>query len=545
MARDLRPLAEHRFDLLVVGAGFYGATAAWDAAQRGLSVALIDRDDFGAATSFNSLKTLHGGLRSLQALNLKQMRLFIRERRALARVVPHLVERLPFCVPTYGDPRRSALLMRVALGINDVVASDKHAGLADPAHHLPPGRVVSRDEALEMNPLVDPDGITGAAVWHDYQMRNAERVTYAFVASTAATGAVVANYVGATGTIVEDGTIVGVTAEDRLTGAPFAIRARVVLNAAGPWAGEFLRRLPGGGPPSPAPKLSRAMNLVTRKVTRTHACGGLVDGRFLFYVPWRDVSILGTSHDVHAGDADGLRVTEADLEAFLADGRAAFPRAGLRREDVRLVHRGLLPMIDGHGHKVALLRESTVIDHAAQGAPGLISIFGVRYTTARHTGREAADAVFRRLGVHTPPPSRSAETPVGGGDIPPLGAFLAQVRAHEVPQTTPDVRARLALTYGSAWTRVARRMAAEPALAAPLGALCAVTRAEIADAVEHEQAVTLSDALLRRTEAGTAGHPGPQVATNAAHVMAPLLGWDARRTTREIAEFDAFYAISR
>ena len=101
MVRDLRRLADTRFDLIVVGAGFYGALAAWDATLRGLSVALVDQGDFGAATSFNNMKTLHGGLRSMQAMNLPQMRLFIRERRALARVAPHLVRPMPFVVPTY------------------------------------------------------------------------------------------------------------------------------------------------------------------------------------------------------------------------------------------------------------------------------------------------------------------------------------------------------------------------------------------------------------------------------------------------------------
>ena len=543
MARDLRPLAERRFDLLIVGAGFYGATAAWDAAQRGLSVAIIDRGDIGGATSFNSLKTLHGGLRSLQAMNLRQMRLFIRERRALARAVPHLVEPLPFCVPTYRDPKRSALLMRVALGITDVVGSDKHAGVVDPAHHLPAGRVVGRDECLELNPLVAPDGVTGGAVWYDYQMRHAERVTYGFVASAAARGAVIGNYVAASGLIVEGGQVTGVTAEDRASGATLAIKARVVLNAAGPWAGEFVHTLPGGPLPVPASKLSRAMNVVTRQVTGTHVCGGLVDGRFLFYVPWRRASILGTSHDVHDGDADALRVTEADLDAFLAEGRAAFPRAGLRREDVRLVHRGLLPMVDGHGHEVRLLRESTVIDHGAHGAPGLLSIFSVRYTTGRHTARQAVDAAFRRLGHASPPPSRSAESPVGGGDIPPVATHLAEARARQVPHTTPAVRARLARTYGSGWPRVAALMAGDAALAAPLGAICEVTGAEVVDAVRHEFAVRLSDVLLRRTEAGTAGHPGVQVVTTAAHVMARELGWDSTRVSREIAEVDRFYEI--
>ena len=129
MQRDLRRLADQKFDVIVVGAGFYGVTAAWDAAQRGLSVAIVDKDDFGAATSFNNLKTLHGGLRSLQAFDFKQMRLFIRERRAIARILPHLVRPLPFVVPTTRNPLRSALLMRIALAISDAVARDRNLGL--------------------------------------------------------------------------------------------------------------------------------------------------------------------------------------------------------------------------------------------------------------------------------------------------------------------------------------------------------------------------------------------------------------------------------
>ncbi|MEZ5420919.1 MAG: FAD-dependent oxidoreductase, partial [Vicinamibacterales bacterium] len=109
MQRDLDGLAGTAFDLVVVGAGIYGALAAWQAARLGLAVALVERDDFGGATSFNSLKTLHGGLRSLQALNLRQMRLFIRERRAMAQMAPHLIEPLPFCVPTYRHPTRNAV----------------------------------------------------------------------------------------------------------------------------------------------------------------------------------------------------------------------------------------------------------------------------------------------------------------------------------------------------------------------------------------------------------------------------------------------------
>jgi glycerol-3-phosphate dehydrogenase len=186
MVRDLRRLADTRFDVLVVGAGIYGAAAAWDAAQRGLSVAIIDRGDFGGATSFNNLKTLHGGLRSLQALNFRQMRLFIRERRALARVAPHLVRPLPFVVPTTAT-RAQRSGHAVALAINDLVSRDRHDGLSRSGAAPAAGsRVVSREECLRAQPADRPAGVTGGAVWHDYQMHNTDRVTLAFVLSAVA-----------------------------------------------------------------------------------------------------------------------------------------------------------------------------------------------------------------------------------------------------------------------------------------------------------------------------------------------------------------------
>ena len=152
--RDPDQLTGRSFDLLVVGAGIYGATIAWDAALRGLSVALIDRSDFGAATSANSMKTVHGGLRSLQRGNLREMRSFIQDRRAFLRMAPHLVEPITFAVPTTRGLSRHRLAMRAALILNDLVAADRNRGL-DPARRLPAGRVVSRDEFLALEPGLD------------------------------------------------------------------------------------------------------------------------------------------------------------------------------------------------------------------------------------------------------------------------------------------------------------------------------------------------------------------------------------------------------
>lgn len=545
MQRDLRRLADSKFDVIVVGAGFYGVTVAWDAAQRGLSVAIIDKDDFGAATSFNNLKTLHGGLRSLQAFNFQQMRLFIRERRALARVLPHLVRPLPFVVPTTRNPRRSAAVMRIALAINDAVARDRNEGLTDPGTHLPASQLVSRDEALRLNPVIAPDGVTGGAVWHDYQMLSTDRVTLSFLLSAVEAGACAANYVQAVRFLQQKGRVTGVRVEDRLTNQGFAIRGSVVINAAGPWAADLLGPLPSANQGAPPPRLSRAMNLITRKVVNDHACGGVAHGRYLFLVPWRDVSMLGTSHDAHDGSADQLKVSRWDLEAFLKEAREAFPHAGLTAADVRLIHRGLLPMVSGEGSRVRLLRESRVVDHARYGLPGLVSVFGVRYTTARYTAEQAVDAAFRSLGHETPPACRTAETPLQGGSITNMEQFLKAVMLRDVEGVPPPTLRRIASTYGTGYDRVLQIARDVPALGRPLGQDCPVLGAEILYAARQEMALKLSDALIRRTEAGAAGHPGADAVERAAAIMARVHEWDEWRTRNEVAEVEAFFRIPR
>ena len=209
--------------------------------------------------------------------------------------------------------------------------------------------------------------MTGGAVWYDYQMVSTDRVTFSFLLSAVEAGAAAANYVHATRFLHDGGRVTGVKAEDRLG------------KRRSPSAAAWSSMPPVRGPPSligglrpaaqgaPPPRLSRAMNVVTRKLVDSHACGGVAGGRYLFMVPWRDVSMLGTSHDAYEGTADQLKVSRWDLEAFLKDAREAFPHAGLTASDVRLIHRGLLPMVSGHGHHVNLLKESRVVDHGAHG----------------------------------------------------------------------------------------------------------------------------------------------------------------------------------
>jgi glycerol-3-phosphate dehydrogenase len=535
MVRDPARLAADAFDVIVIGAGIYGVAIARDAAQRGLSVALIDRGDIGGGTSFNSLKTVHGGIRSLQHGALAEMRLFVRERRALTRIAPHLVHPLPFLIPTWRHPLRNRTLMRMFFAAYDVASRDRNDS-PDPSRHLPDSRALSRAECLERHPLVDPAGVTGGIQWHDCQMSSAERLALAFVQSAVHDGAVAATYVEAQALLVSGDRVAGLAVHDRLSGQNFDIRAPLVINAAGPWAGELLARLVPDRPLGPTLAFSKAMNLVTPRLAGNIALGGLAGSRFLFAVPWRECSILGTSHEPHTGGPDALSVTAAELERFLADVRLAFPRAGLRAEDVRLVHRGLLPATPNH----RLLKESVVRDHRADGLAGLLTVVGVRYTTARATAEQATDAAFRILG-RTPPPCRTAVTPLAGGDIPDLDALLRQARGRGQPGLSEASARRLVFSYGTDHASLLSNAAVHDLQ--PLSAACPVTRSEIRHAVRAELAVTLADAVLRRTETGSAGHPGREALEGAAAVMASELGWSPARVQQEIADVEAFYRL--
>jgi glycerol-3-phosphate dehydrogenase len=177
--------------------------------------------------------------------------------------------------------------------------------------------------------------------------------------------------------------------------------------------------------------------------------------------------------------------------------------------------------------------------------PGLISMFGVRYTTARQTAQEAVDAVFHVLGHKTPPPCRTAETPLQGGSIFHMDNFLRAVVQRDVGGIPAKTLRRIATTYGTGYDRVLQMARDVPGLAAPLGHDCDVIGAEILYAARQEMAVKLGDALIRRTEAGAAGHPGADAVERAAAIMARAHEWDEWRMRNEIGEVEAFFRLPR
>jgi glycerol-3-phosphate dehydrogenase len=415
MRQELATLiAGQPYDLLVIGGGIYGVCVAWDAAQRGLSVALVEQAEFGMATSANSLKTLHGGLRYLQEANLPRMRLMVRERRAWMRIAPSLVRPLPFLLPTGGKLSRHKLLMRLALILNDWVSFDRNRGV--PADkHLPHGRILSRADCLSMVPDLPADQVTGGALWYDTQLLDSEALLAAILQSAAAAGAQLANHAGVIGFQQNGRQLQGVTIADGHSGQQFGLETRLIVNCAGGWSDGLLSLLEGRKPAATF-HLSTAVNLVTRQVLPDVAIGlsSRRDGReqILFIVPWQDCSLIGTWHAPYEGRQPDYEIDEATIAAYLTEINTIYPPARLTPDDVRQVHTGYLPAEPATDNRVRLVRESVIHDHArSDGLDGLITVTGVKYTTARHTAEQVVDLALRKL-QRPPVPCRTAQTTV-------------------------------------------------------------------------------------------------------------------------------------
>jgi glycerol-3-phosphate dehydrogenase len=537
-----------------VGGGIYGATVAWDATLRGLSVALVEKGDFGGGTSFNNFKTIHGGLRYIQHADFRRMRESIRERRALLKIAPHLVHPLAFLVPTYRAWKQSRFALGVALLANDMASYDRNR-LDDPEKFLPGGRLISRSECLELAPGVKQDELTGGAVWYDAHMHNSDRVTLSFLLSAAKAGAQVANHLEAVDFLNDGDRIRGVKARDHQGDETFDIRGRVVLNAAGPWVDRVLCFLDRGERP-PQFHFSKALNLVTRHVVDEVAVGvsckhvhrdrDAIIGkgsRFLFLVPWRGHCLIGTNHTHYKGAPDDLEATEEEVQQLLDDINEGYPAAGLRREDVRLVHRGILPMAPPRGEDsngVILEKQFQIVDHRKEGLDGLVTVVGVKYTTARDVAEKAIDKVFALLEKQAPR-SQSAETPLHGGDIERFSDYLDDVLKARPCDLSEEVLRHLVKTYGSSYRELLTYIEENPDTAQIVTDESPVLRAEVVHAVREEQALDLPSVVLRRTELGSAGHPGRACLETVAEIMARELEWNRAKVDAELETIEEIY----
>ncbi len=530
MKRDLENLAKTKYDLLVLGGGIHGVFVALDASQRGLSVALIDQADFGGATSSNSLKTVHGGLRYLQDMDIGLVQRMIFERKTYLSIAPHLVHPLPFVVPTLPKLMRSLAAMRVALRLNDTIGWKRNEGQVK-GRELPPSRILSKADCLQMLPGLDPAGITGGALWYDAQIFNTERFLLSVLQSAVALGATAANYVKAAKIVVQGGKAVGADVVDQISGDQFHIQADCVVNAAGAWIDQLIPGRDSSSTPASGYPLTVAWNIVTRKFIDGCAAGIFGENKKLYFIaPWRTYSIAGTVHESLDGSPEDHHLPEEKINTFITELNSAYGGAQLTLDDVRMVHRGFHHVKtiqeDGANPKIKSLRRGVVINHAKEdGVAGLVSLVSVKFTTARAVAEEAVDLVCAQS-AQTTRPCASHSTPILGGDMSDFDQFMTR----SSDQYGGKVPQEFFYTYGTRHHAVLTDLTEY--------SLENLFRAKVNYAVRHEMALRISDVLLRRLDSGSGEWPSNDEVEQCAKIMGDELGWSAVQKQAALDEFE-------
>jgi glycerol-3-phosphate dehydrogenase len=487
--RDPQTAASMHYDIAIVGGGIYGAMLALMASRQGHRTLLVERDDFGGATSWNSLRIVHGGLRYLQSLDLPRFRESVAERRWFLQHFPDQVHPLPCLMPLYGKGARRPLIMRIALQLNAALSWRRNAGVT-PECHLPAGRVLSPSATIERFPLVDRDGLRGAAMWYDAVMPDSQRLLIEILHWATAHDATCLNYTRADRLLTAGGRVQGLAVVDETTGSELEFHSTAVVNCAGPWCEALSQSWDPATPQIMRPSLAFNVHFDTPA-----PCAGALAvaprkpaAQTYFMHPWKGGFLAGTVHAPWSSATDDITVDPRHLDAFIRDLNMAIPGLALSQDAIRRVHAGLLPAETAGTAQIA--KRPRIIDHGrCGGVTGLISVSGVKFTTAR-------DIAIRTLRL-----------------LPPATQHLHH------PRPTP----------------------AEIPVAEEVDATNPALRDQIANICQTEAVVHLDDLVFRRSDWSSR----PNFAMQCAEIAAQALSWPPDRSCAEVERLQKAFAAGQ
>ena len=535
-ARDrgavLTRLATERFDVLVIGGGVTGAGTALDAASRGLRVALVEARDLASGTSSRSSKLIHGGLRYLEQFDFKLVYEALRERDLLvSKLAPHLVKPVSFLYPLY-----KKVVERPYVGAG-LVLYDSMEGTRRP---VPRHRHLSARGALKRAPALSPDRLAGAMLYYDAQVDDA-RHTLTVARTAAAHSAVIGTRLSVVGLLRSAERVTGARVRDEESGRILEVSAEAVVICAGVWT-DLVHEL-AGVQAGYKVRMSKGVHIVVPRAAVDADTGMILrtEKSVLFFIPWGEHWIVGTTDTDFAGDRAEPVATEEDIEYILAAANRVLARP-LIRADVIGVYAGLRPLVDapaGNGAKpnggkpTTKLSREHVVDTPV---PGLASIAGGKFTTYRLMARDVVDAAVADFDREVPG-SVTEQVPLLGADglaaVQPAVGRLAE--DYGVPRAAVE---HLLGRYGTLAAEVLELVKGDAALGRPLAPGHPYLRAEVAYAVSHEGALHVEDVLMRRTRLFIeSADSGAAVAAEVAALMGRPLGWSRRRRAAETRRY--------
>lgn len=386
--------AQRSYDLIIIGGGIYGAMLSLEATQRGLRSLLLERDDFGGATSLNSLRIIHGGFRYLQTLNFQRYFESVRERQWFLQTFPDLIKPLPCLMPLYGKGLRRPLILNAALQINDLLSRHRNQQVPS-TNHLPDGKMISTEEVQQRFPLVNPAGLQGGAIWYDACMPDSQRVLMTILRWACGLGGIALNYVEAKELLKKGDRVTGVLAVDKMNGDLYRYYAPVVINAAGPWCRELAARFDRDFPELFRPSL--AWNILFDRPALSDyalAISPPTKAHTYFLHPWKGKLLIGTVHQPwQQSILQQPYPSIQDLNLLMQDLNQAIPRLNLNSQQLLRVLSGVLPALQ---EGTAKLSTRALIKHHGKTSQikGLYSVSGVKFTTSRLVAEQTINTIF-------------------------------------------------------------------------------------------------------------------------------------------------------
>ena len=515
MKRRFSSLADTHFDLLVAGGGIYGAWTAYDAALRGLKVALVEQGDWAGATSSASTKLIHGGLRYLETYDFRLVRKALKERQRLLRAAPHRVWPLRFGVPVYEDSRIGTLQLAAGLTVYDLLAGGLDAGMRH--HHF------NAETFAAHFPFLSAGGLHGGFTYADAQTDDA-RLVLELVSGAMDGGAVCVNYCKLLEVREGDGKACGAVVQDQAGGGTLELRARCIVNTTGRWAAREDEARDWC-------RLSKGIHLVLPKMDCEEALllTAPSDGRVFFVIPWYGRTLLGTTDSNYDGDIENLRVEEQEV-AYLLEAANHHLKTGWTHDDVIGGYAGLRVMKRSDDDSPSAVSRDWELKSAHNGV--LYSIGG-KITSAREDAAHIANAVCGRLGIGAT--CTTGERPFPWAPYGDYAAWLEETHARAA-QLGVDAECAmwLARRHGKRANDVLGLVETDARLGGRIVPDLPFMHADLAWCAQHEMAVHLDDLLRRRMPLLILAKLDEQALRRIAENIAPLMGWDEARVTAEV-----------
>ncbi len=530
------------FDLAIIGGGINGAGIALDAALRGLSVVLLEKDDFGSHTTSASTKLIHGGLRYLEYFDFGLVRESLRERERLLRNAPHLAWPLKLNVPVYRHSRRGPALIKAGMILYDILSYDKSL----PSHNF--YWVGNNGHRLPLDSGINKQGLRAVASYYDCQIGYPERLCIEVVLSAQREGALTLNYheVLSVSDHTDRKTLL---IHDKIRDSRLEIAARMVVNAGGIFVDEVNKRIDKSIPRKMGG--TKGSHILIRKFNQgpqnAYYVEAVQDGRPFFVIPWRDYYLIGTTDIYYDGDLDHIIASEKEIDYLLTELHHLFPSWSVTKKDIVYTYSGVRPLPYEPGKKESqITRNHIILDHGKFGGPdNLISIIGGKLTTYRSLAEECVDLVCRKLGCGTKCLTQSY-TLIGGKEFVSYSTDLDnEVREYARRFTLSEkIVKHLILYYGSRFKEILALTEKNPELKQTICKNNSDILAQVVYAIQAEQAKTLEDILLRRTSIGTSFCMGLDCVQNMAPLASEYLGWNEEQMMQAIENYIEYINVN-